>query len=616
MLPNGRLITPQGHWITTAPYPFALALRPDGRQIAIPSVGWPFSLNILDEGSVHRRLFRLQSRRQVPPAPKSEAAVKVINAVAYSADGELLYVSTGNSGAVDLYATSDWHKVSRLSLNGPATGTVYGQSFSGAMALSADGRRLYVIDQANWRVGVFDTKSRRQILSLPTGVNPFSLALSPDGTRLYVGNSGLFEYKRVPGLQRKDLLGTGLHFPPFGYPSQAAREGSLVEGQRVSGLGSENDPRGSSVWTYDVADAQHPKLLAELRLGQPIEGNPAEHTDPVVGGAAPMGIVAGSGAVYVSLAHEDAVAVLSAEGDRQVAEIALTPFAGHQFEDRQGRALRGVMPAGMALHGTRLYVTESGINAVAVIATGRGEVLGHMPVGWFPSAANVSADGRSLFVVNTKGRGAGPNGGAEFHPEGTGSYIGEREFGSLSVVPLGNEVGLRRGTEEVVANNLAALTRDAVVPKLAHVFLVIRENRTFEEILGDLPGADGDPALARWGLRGWTTTAPTDHTVRVTPNAHALAARFATSDRFSWIAMSRPTGIAGWRARPRRRGLTLPGRRTTVGGGQKIRRARRQAGGRWAAAPMRRCRKMSHSSVRFGSTSPMPGCPSATTAKA
>jgi hypothetical protein len=67
---------------------------------------------------------------------------------------------------------------------------------------------------------------------------------------------------------------------------------------------------------------------------------------------------------------------------------------------------------------------------------------------------------------------------------------------------------------------------------LKHVFFIIRENRTFDEVLGDLPGANGDPALARYGLNGWTEEVPRGEHLRVTPNAHALAMQYATSDQF------------------------------------------------------------------------------------
>ena len=224
--------------------------------------------------------------------------------------------------------------------------------------------------------------------------------------------------------------------------------------------------------------------------------------------------------------------MVDTNGSRLIQEIPLSPFTGETFLDRRGRPLRGVMPAGLALHGQRLYVTEAGINAVAVIDTASNRVLGQLPVGWFPTAAAVSDDGHTLFVVNTKGKGSGPNGGTSFHPGNTGSYVGELEFGSISVIPLRDESHLGQATAAVVSNNEAALVPDARLPRLRHVFLIIRENRTYDEILGDLRGGDGDAKLARWGVNGWLATAPQDKTIKVTPNAHALAQRFATSDRF------------------------------------------------------------------------------------
>ncbi len=202
----------------------------------------------------------------------------------------------------------------------------------------------------------------------------------------------------VAGIEANDVLKTGLQFPPFGYPSKAAREGAMVEGHAVPGLGSENDVRGSSLWTYDVGSPATARVAAKLRLGETIGGDSPSAARMAVGGAAPIGVVAGADCVYVSLAHQDSVAILAADGTKQLAEIPLTPFRGSRFEDAQQRPLRGVMPAGLAMHGSRLYVTEAGINAVAVIDTGSNKVLGHLPVGWYPSAVAIQeTDGASLW---------------------------------------------------------------------------------------------------------------------------------------------------------------------------------------------------------------------------
>ena len=522
-----------------APYPYTLAVRPDGNQVVVPSIGWPFSLNIIDHpGTTTAGAATANtSVQRIPAGRKNDPQLQVHTGIVYSPDAQLLYDATGDTGAVHIFSTQTWKRVGEIPLDGITAGKNFAQSFAAAVALTPDGRLLYLLDQGNWRVVVIDTASRQRIASLPTGANPFSIALSPDARRLYVTNSGLFEYKTLPGADKKDILQRGVSFPPFGYPSKAAREGVRAEGVDVPGLGPENDPRGSSLWSYDVTDPAEAKLLARLRLGQAIGGDSASAAKSAIGGASPTGVVADSSHVYVSLAHEDSVAVISADGGRLLQEIPLTPFEGADFLDRRGRPLRGIMPAGMALRGQRLYVAEAGINAVAVIDTGQGDrdkgsVLGHLPVGWFPTAVAISPDGGLLYVANTKGKGSGPNGGKAFHPENTGSYIGELEFGSVSVIRLGDESRLRASTGAVVANNLAAAAPRATLPRLKHVFLIIRENRTYDEILGDLANADGDPKLARWGMRGWLAAAPQDKTIPVTPNAHALAQRFGTSDRF------------------------------------------------------------------------------------
>ena len=139
---------------------------------------------------------------------------------------------------------------------------------------------------------------------------------------------------------------------------------------------------------------------------------------------------------------------------------------------------------------------------------------------------------KTVIVIEPETDAAESNGGSAFHPVNAGNYIGELEFGSVSVIRLGDESHLRESTAAVVANNLAAAAPNSALPRLKHVFLVIRENRTYDEILGDLPGGDGDPKLARWGMKGWLSSAPQDKTIPVTPNAHALAQRFGTSDRF------------------------------------------------------------------------------------
>jgi YVTN family beta-propeller protein len=430
---------------------------------------------------------------------------------------------------VDVLSSETWRRVARIPLDGLTTDVTYSSSFAATLILSLDGRVLYVLDQANWRVVVIDLATSQRVASFATGSNPFALALSVDGQRLYVTNSGLFEYKLIQGVKQSDTTDTGLHFPPFGYPSKKARRGVHAEGHTVPGLGDENSVRGSSLWTYDIHDPAKPRVVAKLRLGEAIRTSP----QGVVGGASPSGVIADKDHVYVTLAHDDAVVVATPDGKKIERQIALTPFSGPAFQDAKGRPLRGIMPVGVTQDATRLFVAEAGINAVAVLDKASGKMRGHLPAGWLPVADALSLDGSKLYVVNAKGRGAGPNGGSTFPANAPGDYIGELEFGSLSVVPLKPlESDIAAATESVVRNNEAALTPGSQLPQLKHVFFIIRENRTFDEVFGDLPGANGDAKLARFGMHGWAEEDPAVKDVRVTPNAHALAARFGTSDMF------------------------------------------------------------------------------------
>lgn len=533
VLPNGREIRPAGSWIPLAPYPFALSVRPDGRQISVPSIGFPFALNVIaDPAGMAPTVQRMPAEIHVAsgikrPHSENDPSIEVHAGLAYSPDGALLYVATGDSGKIRAYRTSDWKPAGEVSLDGPMAGKIWQGSFAATVVASADGKTLYAIDQGNWRVVIVDARTLTRVSQVPTGAYPFGLALSPDGGKLYVTNTGLFEYSTVPGYDEDDKLNTGLRFPAFGYPSKAAREGATVEGKKIPGLGDENSVRGSSLWTYDVRDRMHPSVTAKLRLGAKIE----EDSGGVVGGAAPTGVVADGHAVYVSLAHQDEVVKISADGTRLLGRSDLSPFAGSRFQDRAGRPLRGIMPSGLALRENRLYVAESGINAVGVLDAASLRVIEHIPVGWNPSAVAFSPDGKILYVVNTKGKGTGPNGGTNHNPE-MPAYIGSLEFGSLSIIPVDSLPPADSLTATVIATNTAAITDNLSLPHLQHCFLVIRENRTYDEVLGDVAGANGDPALARFGMDGWAQENKTATHLRVTPNLHALVAQFAMSDNF------------------------------------------------------------------------------------
>ncbi|HET7296165.1 MAG TPA: beta-propeller fold lactonase family protein, partial [Gemmatimonadales bacterium] len=207
--------------------------------------------------------------------------------------------------------------------------------------------------------------------------------------------------------------------------------------------------------------------------------------------------------------------------------VARVDFATARVREQLTVALAPHAPAGsdpnalgLSPDGRTLYVAMAGNNAVAVVRVGTREmrVAGLIPVGWYPTAVATSADGRTLYVANGKGNGSGPN--------ADGRYIGDVITGSLSIVRLPDSATLRRYTEQVYALSpfsnprLRAPARAADRPtELKHVVYIIRENRTYDQVLGDDPRGNGDAALAIFNDS-------------VTPNAHAIARRWVLFDNF------------------------------------------------------------------------------------
>src|SRR5206468_3610128 len=150
-------------------------------------------------------------------------------------------------------------------------------------------------------------------------------------------------------------------------------------------------------------------------------------------------------------------------------------------------------------------------------ATGM-RVAGLIPAGWYPTAVATSGDGRTLYVANGKGNGSGAN--------ADGTYIGNVITGSLSIIPVPDSAGLRRYTSQVYALSPFSNARLGPTvrpsdrpPELKHVVYIIRENRTYDQVLGDVARGNGDARLTIFDNA-------------VTPNAHAVAARWVLFDNF------------------------------------------------------------------------------------
>jgi hypothetical protein len=297
----------------------------------------------------------------------------------------------------------------------------------------------------------------------------------------------------------------------------------------VPGLGDPNVPESNSLAIVNLEDPQKPLLEGLVRTGLPFG-------ERSLGGSSPSGVAFGGGRVFVSNAHNDTITVIDAASGSLVGEIALR-FSGLE-------KFRGIMPLGMAYHENSgwLLAAEAGINAVGVIDTRRMLLLGHIPVGWFPGRVLVDRD--TVYVANTRGHGTGPNGGVPPEAMGTDeTFIGVLRRSTVSAFPLPAAQDLPALTARVVvANGLKPHPGPASpLPEgIRYVVLIVKENRTFDEVFGDIRAASngpvaGAPALARFGRRASVYGEPGTFSFKnidVTPNHHAMAERWSFSDNF------------------------------------------------------------------------------------
>jgi YVTN family beta-propeller protein len=543
VLPNGRLITPRGMTLTVAPHPFGLVLSPDGRTAVTANSGTgPLSITI-----VHGITDARPRMIQVPPGSQTDRGVlaSVYMGLAIAPGNDLVYVAGGQANQVYVFDLRTGARRGGIDCSAGAAGVRYPDGYIGDMVLSRDGKLLYAIDQTNFRLIVIDVEKQSELHSVSVGRYPFGIALSPDGTKAYVANVGMFAYAKVEGIDQSDLAKSALKFPASAYSSREMRDGYTVDNLQVPGLGNPNDFQACSVWTVDLASRPAPTVVARVKtgslVGEVIEGVPA------VGGSSPNSIAATPQYVFVSNGSNDNISVLESSGRSIIHTISLRAH-------RHVRNFRGVIPFGLTVSpdGRRLYVAEAGINAVGVVDTRTMQVIGHIPVGWFPAKVQVTPDGSTLVVANAKGFGSGPNGGKNYVASPEGTYIGSLMKGTVSLIPVPSDSDLREMTLQVVANNYRFVPaasaefdwrRNNPVPlypgeresPIKHLVFISKENRTYDEVFGQIEKGKGDPTLARYGRNATFTNRSKTlkvHNATVMPNHLALAGRFAIADNF------------------------------------------------------------------------------------
>ncbi len=355
------------------------------------------------------------------------------------------------------------------------------------------------------------------------------LAGTADGKRLVVANYENDSISLVDIVGRKVLAELDLR-PGNGVPGGEYPEWVAVQGNSTAFVSSARD---REIIAVDIS-TNSPAIADRIHLkGQPtrIALNPRQTR------------------LFVAESSSDSVAVINTKTHQIIEEIGTTAPKS-VFANNKG--FKGSSPNSVAVSadGEFLYVSNGGANSVAVIhlahdgegaggPSGPGsELQGLIPTGWYPNSVSVSADGSILYVVNGKSN-AGPNpqncrdaaslqpGGSEAGCAASNSYVWQLTKAGFLTLPVPRGEDLEELTAQVAQNNHYDAKQDAADQdmmgflhgKIQHIIYIVKENRAYDQILGDLGKGNGDPSIVVYPQP-------------LTPNLHALANNFVDLDNF------------------------------------------------------------------------------------
>ncbi len=479
--------------------------------------------SFLNAAAISSPALRLPTGQALHPAGRTVALGGTLAMAVISLPGtdRAVTICSGAKQGLSVVDTRAARRVTEISyqtLTQNQEYTLTGSVFFG-LALAPDGKTLYAARGSEDKIGVYRLDAEGKItetdaLVEPTGDTkifnfPAGIALNGPGTRLYAANN-LSDTLTIFDLPAGRVLG---RIAVGSYPLAVA---ALPDGSRVY-VSSERDSRVS------VVNPQTKTKIAEIAVGS--------HPDALL-------LSRDSRRLYVANGDGDTVSVVDTKTNIVRHTLLLRPA--------EARGLPGATPTGLALSpdGKTLYVTLADMNAVAVVklsSSGEdGQVTGYLSTGWYPTGIAVSPDGRMLYVTNGKGSTARlPN------PDGPGPMGGNSTRkahdlleSTLSLIPVPDAQTLTGKTRQVLADNSMTQTLDADAPAtikavaalpITHVIYIIKENRTYDQVLGDIKAGNGDPSLTLFGQN-------------ITPNLHALAENFVLLDNFYDCAEVSPDG--------------------------------------------------------------------------
>ena len=553
VLPSGRYLTPAGEFIRITNKPFGMSLSPDGKKAVTLHNG---VFTIIDLASLKDiRVPGYENKINSPLAhePLNSSAFGTDSVmqstiqnvlpqgsflgVTFAPDSKTVYLSGGDNGAVIVYDIEKLQRVDSISLNGEIGGTRFDDSFTSDLLLNETNHELLILDRGNFRLVRYDIIAKKITASIPAGRQPFGLALSADKKMAFVASVGVYSYPLVEGMTKDNYNSMMISHHPYGDNTKESIEGTEIEGKKIPGVGSPHSPEAMSVFTMNLTTNKVvDKFKTGFQVGEMIEG--AE----VVGGASPNSIAVGKEFAYVTNATNDNISIIDYKKHKISGHIQIKV-------DKRIDKYRGLLPFGITLSKDEktLYVALLGFNAVAVIDVATKITKGLIPAGWGPTRVQLSNDEKELFIISCRGLGAGPNGGAGFIAPPQGTYIGDIQLGSFQKVQMPSVTELAAYTKQTISNTFVSTTvtdNNNPLPALPglrqspikYIVYITKENRSYDEVLGQLKNANGDSTLARFGVDCAYTLpdslkAKYAH-LKVTPNHHKAAKQFSFSDNF------------------------------------------------------------------------------------
>ncbi len=577
VLPNGRKVTPAGTSIQIGMNPLGMAITPDGHfivtsddderegtlssyQSSINKGG--YTLTVIDTTtftvvsefkSTTRYFVGMQATGTGPytiwasGGPDNDVKLYSLSTAGVLTAGtpasiKIFPITPGTAGFVSNYVPGAALNTPDGSGNLPPAPSQISRTtgaqitFPAGLAVSPDGRTVYVACNGDNSIAAIDAKTKGILAQLPVGYFPYGVTVRSDSQRVVVSNWGVMAYKfknpTYDGAGKLVALGSLGTQPDGFYLPPVSRTGPL--------------PQSSSLTTLTVP--QGFASLMTVKGARYIGTTPDINTK--VGGTHPSAMASVKSAtdeiLFIAQTNTDKLARINLNNGARLADIDLNPISISLKNNAMGQTTpRGTYPNALAVSPdqTRLYVAEAGLNSVAVFDTTdptNATLIGRIPTGWYPTAVNVSPDGHFLYIANAKGVGedinpaidtttaSGPSGLAS-DPSVDSNYI----FGSLQQVDL---TSYTVDNTTVVNNNFAMNTPadTSVVPaggtasaRIKHVFFIMHENKTFDSMLGNLGGHFGLFAGTTFNNVDGSTYTNGQYT-GVSLNTQALASAFAT----------------------------------------------------------------------------------------